>query len=172
MVNKLIQSFNLEEENTEISSSEDSKDTTFEDYIKQTTLEEIDKIDAALPAIRDLSASDKEFDEIAEMAIKSHKDLTDLGFNVETRFAGEILGVAGNMLGHALTAKKNKVEKKLKTIELQLKKMRLDQQQKELDYKIKNSNDGSDATIIEGESTSITISRSELLRELLAKTSK
>jgi len=87
----------------------------------------IDKIDHALPAIRDLAASDKELDEIADLAKQSYQDLSDLGMNVDSRFAAELFAVAGNMLGHALTAKTTKLNKKLKMIDLQLKKLKLDQ---------------------------------------------
>jgi hypothetical protein len=87
----------------------------------------IDKIDHALPAIRDLAASDAELDELAELAKQSYQDLSDLGMNVDSRFAAELFAVAGNMLGHALTAKTTKLNKKLKMIDLQLKKLKLDQ---------------------------------------------
>ena len=87
----------------------------------------IDKIDAALPGIRDLDASDKELDEIAELAKSSYQDLSDLGFNVDSRYASELFAVASTMLGHALTAKTTKLTKKLKMIDLQLKKLKLDQ---------------------------------------------
>lgn len=86
----------------------------------------IDKIDAALPAVRGLDASDTEMDEIAGKAQKTFDDLMDLGFNVDSRFAAEIFSVAGTMLGHALTAKTAKMNKKIKMIELQMKKMKLD----------------------------------------------
>jgi len=88
----------------------------------------IDKIDTALPAVRDLEASDTEMDELADLAKDSYKDLMDLGMQVDSRFASEIFNVAGTMLGHAITAKTAKMNKKLKVIDLQLKKMRLDQQ--------------------------------------------
>ena len=88
----------------------------------------IDKIDSALPAVRDLDASDGEMDELAALAKDSYKDLMDLGMQVDSRFASEIFNVAGTMLGHAITAKTAKMNKKLKVIDLQLKKMRLDQQ--------------------------------------------
>lgn len=88
----------------------------------------IDKIDSALPAVRDLEASDGEMDELADLAKDSYKDLMDLGMQVDSRFASEIFNVAGTMLGHAITAKTAKMNKKLKVIDLQLKKMRLDQQ--------------------------------------------
>ena len=88
----------------------------------------IDKIDSALPAVRDLDASDGEMDELADLAKDSYKDLMDLGMQIDSRFASEIFNVAGTMLGHAITAKTAKMNKKLKVIDLQLKKMRLDQQ--------------------------------------------
>jgi hypothetical protein len=93
----------------------------------------IDKIDAALPAVRGLESTDQEMDELAGLATGSYKDLMDLGMQVDSRFASEIFSVASNMLGHAITAKTAKLDKKLKMIDLQMKKMRLDQQQVEKD---------------------------------------
>jgi len=87
----------------------------------------IDKIDEALPGVRDLDTSDRELDEIAALAKQSFQDLTDLGMNVDSRFSGELFAVASTMLGHALTAKTTKLNKKLKVIDLQLKKLKLDQ---------------------------------------------
>jgi hypothetical protein len=87
----------------------------------------IDKIDEALPAIRDLMASDRELDDIADLAKQSYQDLSDLGMNVDSRYSAELFAVAGTMLGHALTAKTTKLNKKLKIIDLHLMKLRLDQ---------------------------------------------
>lgn len=87
----------------------------------------IDKIDAALPGVRDLNSSDDELDDIAKKATETFENLTDLGFNVDSRYAAELFAVAGTMLGHALTAKQTKLQKKLKVIELQMKKLKLDQ---------------------------------------------
>ena len=87
----------------------------------------IDKIDAALPAVRDLEASDRELDDIAAKATETFENLTDLGFNVDSRFSAELFAVASTMLGHALTAKTTKLQKKLKVLELQMKKLKLDQ---------------------------------------------
>ena len=89
--------------------------------------EAIDKIDAALPGVRDLESSDQELDDIAAKATETFENLTDLGFNVDSRYASELFAVAGTMLGHALTAKQTKLQKKLKVIELQMKKLKLDQ---------------------------------------------
>lgn len=67
-----------------------------------------------------------ELDEIAAKATATFEDLTDLGMNVDSRFAAELFAVAGTMLGHALTAKTTKLQKKLKVLDLQMKKLKLD----------------------------------------------
>ena len=86
----------------------------------------IDKIDSALPGVKDLQSSDQELDDIAAKATETFENLTDLGFNVDSRYAAELFAVAGTMLGHALTAKQTKLQKKLKVIELQMRKLKLD----------------------------------------------
>jgi hypothetical protein len=93
----------------------------------KNALQNLDKIELALPAVRGLESSDEEMDALAESAKSSFNDLMDLGMQVDSRFASEIFSVASNMLGHAITAKNAKINKKLKIIELQLKKARLDQ---------------------------------------------
>ena len=86
----------------------------------------IDKIDAALPGVKGLDASDDEMDDLAKKASETFDDLMDLGMNVDSRYASEIFAVAGTMLGHALTAKTAKLNKKLKMVQLQLQKAKLD----------------------------------------------
>ena len=88
----------------------------------------IDRIDAALPTVRDLETGDQELDELARLAQDKAEDLIDLGMNVEPRFSGVILQTAGVMLGHAITAKTAKLDKKLKMVQLQLAKAKLDHQ--------------------------------------------
>ena len=119
----------------------------------------IDKIDAALPAIRDLDSSDRELDEIAELAKESYQNLSDLGFNVDSRYASELFAVASTMLGHALTAKTTKLNKKLKMIDLQMKKLKLDQDA------AKNAPEES-AQLGEGQVLN-QLSRNELLEKLI-----
>ena len=92
---------------------------------------DIDKIDAALPSVRDLDTADYELDDLAKLAQSRFEDLMDLGMNVEARFSGTILQTAGVLLGHAITAKTAKIDKKLKMIDLQLKKAKLDQTEKD-----------------------------------------
>ena len=93
----------------------------------------IDKIELALPQVYGLEAADRELDELADYAIAAHKDLLDLAMNVEQRFVGEIAGAASNMLGHALTARTNKLKKKLDMIGLQIKKQIADNKVKSND---------------------------------------
>lgn len=120
----------------------------------------IDKIDQALPAVRDLETSDKELDEIAQKATETFENLTDLGFNVDSRYAAELFAVAGTMLGHALTAKTTKLQKKLKVLDLQMKKLKLDQDAAK--------NKGEDTNVITGEGQVLNnLSRNELLEKLI-----
>jgi hypothetical protein len=89
--------------------------------------ETIDKIDAALPTVRDLETGDRELDDLATKAQETFDDLMDLGMQVDSRYSSEIFAVASTMLGHALTAKTAKLNKKLKMVDLQLKKLKMDQ---------------------------------------------
>lgn len=117
----------------------------------------IDKIEAALPQVKGLELADNELDELAQLAVNGFNDLSDLGMQVDSRFASEIFSVASNMLGHAITAKTAKLDKKLKMIDLQLKKMRLDQQQ--LD---KDNGEGAVQT-----GTGVVLNRNDLLDQII-----
>ena len=123
----------------------------------------IDKVEAALPQVRGLELSDAELDELSNLAVAGYKDLTDLGMQVDSRFASEIFSVASNMLGHAITAKTAKLDKKLKMIDLQMKKMRLDQQQQALDAK------DPEAAIAAETAHGVVLSRNDLLERIIGK---
>lgn len=123
----------------------------------------IDKIDAALPFVRDLDTSDAELDELAKLAKDKAEDLIDLGMNVEPRFSGVILQTAGMLLGHAITAKTAKLDKKLRMINLQLQKAKLDHQ-------IKKDAGKAEDEPIDGEG--LVLDRNELLRSILGKQAK
>jgi hypothetical protein len=124
----------------------------------------IDKIDAALPFVNDLDTSDKELDDLSELAKEKFQDLIDLGMNVEARYSGHILATAGTLLGHAITAKQAKLDKKLRMVELQLKKARLD-------YQIEKDEHKSDGErLIDAEDgKAVVIDRNELLNQILKK---
>jgi hypothetical protein len=123
----------------------------------------IDKIDAALPTVRDLETGDNELDELARLAQSKAEDLIDLGMNVEPRFSGVILQTAGVMLGHAITAKTAKLDKKLKMVQLQLAKAKLDHQ-------IKKDAGTPEEQAIEGQG--VVLDRNELLKTILGKQHK
>lgn len=129
--------------------------------------EAIDKIDAALPQVADLDTSDKELDELSDLAKEKFQDLIDLGMNVEARFSGHILATAGTLLGHAITAKQAKLDKKLRMVDLQLKKARLDLQIEQANKKT----DG-DKIIDAEDGQGVVLDRNELLNQLLGKASK
>ena len=121
----------------------------------------IDKIDAALPTVRDLETGDAELDELAAKAQETFNDLMDLGMQVDSRYSGEIFAVASNMLGHAITAKTTKLNKKLKMVDLQLKKLKMDQD------KLRNAPEEAMETA-HGQ----VLSRNDLLERLIATTSQ
>ena len=118
----------------------------------------IDKIDIALPTVRDLEASDQEMDELAELAKTSAQDLIDLGMNMDPRFGGVVFQTAGTMLGHAITAKTAKMDKKLRMVQLQLQKARLDHQV---------SKDSPEDRPIDGQG--MVLDRNALLEQILQK---
>ena len=158
MTKKLEELFDLPQED-----KEEITDVTQQETIPvlADNLEELDKISAALPAVRGLEASDKEMDDLADKAVKSFDDLMDLGMNIDSRWASDVFNTASSMLGHAITAKNAKLNKKLKMIELQLKKARLDQQE------AKNNGDEAEQT-----GTGHVLDRNELLQRLLDKDAK
>lgn len=122
------------------------------------TLASLDKIEAALPAVRGLESSDQEMDDLARRAQESFDDLMNLGMQVDSRYASEIFAVAGTMLGHAITAKTAKMNKKLKMIDMQMKKVKLDRE------------GGQDDTTMPTAQGHV-LDRNELLNHLLGKTS-
>lgn len=123
-----------------------------------SSMSNLEKIENALPQVRGLESSDIELDELARMATESFNDLSDLGMQVDSRFAAEIFSTAATMLGHAITAKTAKLNKKLKMIDLQLKKAALDQKTTEKTKEVESTPLG----------TGSVLDRNELLKMLLA----
>lgn len=68
----------------------------------------------------------KEMDDIYSNAMKAHKDLLDLGFNMEAKNAGSIMEPAARMLEIAMKASQNKVDTKMKSIKLRMDREKLD----------------------------------------------
>jgi hypothetical protein len=156
---KLEELFNLPpSDNT---TSEEAKSNIEEQraIIKEVDLA-IDKIDAALPFVADLDISDKELDDLSDLAKEKFEDLISLGMNVEARFSGHILATAGTLLGHAITAKQAKLDKKLRMVDLQLKKARLDQA---------NAKNDGDKLVDAADGKGVILDRNELLKQILGK---
>jgi hypothetical protein len=129
--------------------------------VTQDAINNLEKIENALPQVRGLEASDQELDDLADLATNSFKDLQDLGMQVDSRFASDIFSAASNMLGHAITAKTAKLNKKLKMIDLQLKKAQLDERTSRQTKEVNN--------IPLGEIGGKSLDRNELLKLLTSK---
>lgn len=129
------------------------------DEITTTAYTNLERIEAALPQVRGLELADVELDELAQLAKESFNDLSDLGMQVDSRFASEIFNAASSMLGHAITAKTAKINKKLKMIDLQLKKAALDHKMTEKTKEIESTPLG------EGQ----VLDRTELLKAIISK---
>ena len=136
MTKKLVELFNLADADLEENPPE-------YDVPAPATLEEIDniieRVDLALPAVRDLDTADQELDSLAQTARDGYDQMMDLALNVEPRFSGPIFQTAATMIGHAITAKTAKLDKKLRMIDLQLKKARLDQVERREQQKLQTA---------------------------------
>lgn len=160
MTKKLSELFDLPDAETaaEVTPNEALKAITENKDVIEKVDNAIDKIDTALPMIRDLTATDQELDELADLAKGRFEDLMDLGMNMDPRFAGVVLQSASTLLGHAITAKTAKIDKKLKMVQLQLQKARLDHQ---------ISKENPEGKPIEGQG--IVLDRNALLDQILQK---
>ena len=104
-----------------------TKEAAFEEASDiMTAMSASEKIDVALTTVTGLLEHDNEMDDIALKAMKSYKELCDIGGNVPVMHTGKIYEVAATMLKTAMEAQDSKVSKKLKILDLQLKKMKID----------------------------------------------
>ena len=133
MTKKIEEVFDLPPIETEVNAqypTDQEEQTTGLDLEKmQIQLDQADKIDAALPMVRDLENLDVDMDKYADKAMHAFQDLMDLGQNVEDRHAAAIFDTASKMMTNAITAKTAKMDKKLKMVQLQLQKAKFDAQQ-------------------------------------------
>lgn len=159
MTKKLEELFNLEE-------SKPAKEEVIPEVkVDHTEVRSLDdsykavaEITRGLPQIKELdNLDDAELEDLAKKAEAAYDDLMDLGMNVEVRYSSRIFEVASSMLGHAITAKTNKIEKKLKAVDLQLKK-----------YKIDKDNNEDPNDVINGQGYVIT-DRNDLIKKLSGK---
>ena len=159
MTKKLEELFNLEE-------SKPAKETAPAeakvDHAEVRSLDDsykaVAEITRSLPQVKELDElNDHELDNLASKAEQAYDDLMDLGMNVEVRYSSRIFEVASSMLGHAITAKSNKIEKKLKAIDMQMKK-----------YKIDKDNNEDPNDVINGAGY-VVLDRNEMIKKLGGK---
>lgn len=166
MSKKIEEVFDLPPMQNEVNASfpsDQEEQTTGLDLEKmQQQLEVADKIDAALPQVRDLENLDIDMDAYAQKAMHAFQDLMDLGQNVEDRHAAAIFDTASKMMTNAITAKTAKMDKKLKMVQLQLQKAKLDQ----AEAKIKGTD-----TAIQGEAEEFE-DRNSLINAVIEKMNK
>ena len=166
MTRQLHTLFNLpDDDDDENKSSDDSINQVPDDFFTDEIQDTMDKIESSLPAVKGLEASDKEMDELADLAKEAFNNLMDMGMQTDSRFAAEIFNSAHGFLGHSITAKTAKINKKLKMISLQL-------QKAELDRKVAAAASKGE-TALPTETTQLgvgqIIDRGDLIRQILAE---
>ena len=129
MSNKIEDVFNLPPANDQVNEPVKQEETGLDITQLQQQLDIADKIDAALPMVRDLEQLDADMDKYADKAMHAFQDLMDLGQNVEDRHAAAVFDTASKMMTNAITAKTAKMDKKLKMVQLQLQKAKFDAQE-------------------------------------------
>lgn len=159
MTKRLEEVFNISSSDDEPDDTPDIETSTAMIDVLTETLAETDKIDAALPEVRNLNEHDRDMDDIHKKAMKTFDELVQLGMNVEVHAGAKIMETAAVMLKTAMEAKDSKVDRKLRMISLQLQKARLDHAIEKEESKAKDSNE------IESEG-SVVIDRNELMRRI------
>lgn len=147
---QLTDTFDLHEMEDEEQTSESDILPTPDDLV--SALENAKNLEKTFNKMDHYDTHDQEMDELAQMAVDAHKNLQDLGMNVEIRHAGEIFSSSSQMLKIAVDAKNNKVEKKLRLLKLQLDKLKID------------NATGNKTNTVEG--TAVSLDRNELLKQL------
>lgn len=164
MSKKLSELFNLpddgdESQNQYINPIGDDSESIAE-FLSQDTQNVLEKIENSLPAVKGLESSDRDMDELADLAKGAFENLMDMGMQTDPRFASEIFNSASSFLGHSITAKTAKINKKLKMVSLQL-------QKAELDRKLAAADKSSTPSETTPLGTGQVIDRSELIRQVL-----
>lgn len=107
----------------------------------------------------------REMDEIYAAAMNAHKELLDMGFNMEPKNAGTIIEPSARYLELALKASQNKTDARMKSI-----KLKLDKEKQDILLK-KHQEEGvieSESPVEETES-GVLMDRNALIRELNPK---
>ena len=169
MSKKIEEVFNMSSHDTSVNQPIQEEETGFDLESMQQALDTADKIDQALPAVRDLESLDKDMDEYAQQAMDAFKDLMDLGQNVEDRHAAPVFDSASKMMTNAITAKTAKMDKKLKMIEMQMRKRKLDLEEKKVEMQIAKMDGATDNSndALAGEAQEF--DRSDLINDIMSR---
>jgi hypothetical protein len=166
MTRQLHTLFNLpDDDDDENKSSDDSLSQVPDNFFTDEIQDTMEKIESSLPAVKGLESSDKEMDELADLAKEAFENLMDMGMQTDSRFAAEIFNSAHGFLGHSITAKTAKINKKLKMISLQLQKAELDRKMAAAAAKGEASPTSEPTQLGTGQ----VIDRNDLIRQILAE---
>lgn len=125
MTKKIEEFFDLEPAETSEAPVEESKELAQVDESSKS-LSMHERIDSALPEVKNLGEHDDEMSDVAQKAMEAYENLMTLGMNMSDAHAGKIFEVAASMLKTAMDANDAKATKKMKMIEMQLKKAKVD----------------------------------------------
>jgi hypothetical protein len=111
--------------------------------------------------------SEQKLDEIINIALMNYKEMIDLGYQTDPKYASNFLEPAVSLINSIITAEKIKIDKRLenKKISIQEKKIKLLQKKLELERRKMN---GMGMEMVENEE-GIFVDRNELLKKLLNK---
>jgi hypothetical protein len=135
----------------------------------ETAALEVDKMAAALQKMDSSSLNyvdqegtenhEREMNDVYQQALKAHKEMLELGYNVESKYAGSVFEPAARFLEIAINASKSKSEQKLKTIKLRMEREKLDADLKKTDEEVIDAVDVS----------SVLLDRNDLLKDLAGR---
>lgn len=174
MRSKIEELLDLKQTQLEQEDDEQDLDLTKDELFEQAkvigeAMSTTEKLDLALSAVTGIHEHDAEFDDIANKALETYGSLVNLGLSVTENNAGDIFGVAAQMLKTALEARDSKVSRKLKMIDLMLKKKKLE------DDAEKNASRNRTTEVVDenGETTAaVMMDRNEILKLIREKASQ
>lgn len=100
-------------------------DTQLQEFAEddvQPSLNELDKVDAALPQVTGLDKVSAELDDYAKKSIGAFEDIMHIAKSTNDKDAPLMFDSAAKMMKNAINATQQKINAKLKVVELQMKK--------------------------------------------------
>ncbi|AFA44319.1 hypothetical protein ACQ27_gp052 [Klebsiella phage K64-1] len=155
-------------ESTELYSDDEEINDVEEDVTlqaAQAALSKLKDMRVQLKDIPDITKRKAHLDRLADLAERKFEDIFDRAFNVEDRFASEMLNSANAMLKMAIDAHSKVIDSDIKLVDLQLKK---DKMEHDINSKGKDQTPGNSNTgVIEGEKV-VSKTRNDMLASINA----